>query len=351
MARGATIVVAGAGAVGSACALALARAGHAVTVVDPGDTPNASDVAAGMLAPAFEALFDAPDRHELYRAARDLWPSLAESGGVEIVRDGAMALGSRADAERWVEGLAQRGAHAELLTPPEAKARAPTIATGQWAAFTADDWRLDAPASLAALRSAAEALGARFTRGRVVGVAPGGARLVTGDVLSADRLVAATGADLAAQALAPEIAALSPIKGQILRAPGFFAAQPTVRMAGAYLCVGAGQAILGATMEAGRNDRDVDPAQTAELVRRGADLSAGLGAVAWRAAAGVRAATADGLPLCGPSRAEGVILAVGARRNGWLLAPMIAEVVLRTIEGRSAGEAGRLFDPSRFSRG
>jgi glycine oxidase len=276
---------------------------------------------------------------------------LAESGGVEIVRDGAMALASRGEVERWIAALAKRGAHAELLAPAAAKTRAPTIRDGHWAAFTADDWRLDAQAALAALRKAAEALGARFVDDRVVGSSPTGARLASCETLPADRLVLATGAELAAQALAPEIAALTPIKGQILRTRGVFAAQPTVRTAGAYLCLGEGQAILGATMESGRDDRAVDPAATAELIRRGAPLAAGLGEVAWRGAAGVRAATPDGLPLCGPSQAAGVVLAVGARRNGWLLAPMIAEVALATVEGRSAGEAGRLFDPRRFSPG
>ncbi len=49
--------------------------------------------------------------------------------------------------------------------------------------------------------------------------------------------------------------------------------------------------------------------------------------------------------------ADGVILAVGARRNGWLLAPTIAEAVLGAVEGRSKSPAAELFDPRRFSRG
>ena len=53
------IVVAGAGAVGGTLAYVLARAGHSVTVIDPAASgANASGVAAGMLAPAFEALLD-----------------------------------------------------------------------------------------------------------------------------------------------------------------------------------------------------------------------------------------------------------------------------------------------------
>ena len=46
-----------------------------------------------------------------------------------------------------------------------------------------------------------------------------------------------------------------------------------------------------------------------------------------------------------------MILAVGARRNGWLLAPMIAQVVLDAIEGRPKSPIAELFDPIRFSRG
>ena len=61
---GPRVAVAGAGALGSLCALLLARAGARVTWLDPcldqdgRTTPNASAVAAGMLAPACEALFD-----------------------------------------------------------------------------------------------------------------------------------------------------------------------------------------------------------------------------------------------------------------------------------------------------
>ena len=51
----ASIVIAGAGAIGRTAAYALARAGHSVTVVDPDPAGGrASRIAAGMLASAFE---------------------------------------------------------------------------------------------------------------------------------------------------------------------------------------------------------------------------------------------------------------------------------------------------------
>ncbi|HXQ45452.1 MAG TPA: FAD-dependent oxidoreductase, partial [Caulobacteraceae bacterium] len=51
----ARVVVAGAGALGASIALVLARAGARVALADPAPQgANASGVAAGMLAPAFE---------------------------------------------------------------------------------------------------------------------------------------------------------------------------------------------------------------------------------------------------------------------------------------------------------
>jgi glycine oxidase len=85
-----------------------------------------------------------------------------------------------------------------------------------------------------------------------------------------------------------------------------------------------------------------------ELLERGGALSGGLGRLTWTAAAGVRAATPDGLPMVGEARRPDVVLAVGARRNGWLLAPMIAEVVLDALAGRPRGAAAQQFDPARF---
>ena len=59
--RGLRVLVAGAGAFGTAIALELARGGAEVVLADPaGVGDNASGAAAGMLAPAFEALLD-PD--------------------------------------------------------------------------------------------------------------------------------------------------------------------------------------------------------------------------------------------------------------------------------------------------
>ena len=132
---GADIVVAGAGAIGRTIACVLAGAGHRVTVVDPLKA-NASSVAAGMLAPAFECLFDPASRgrYALLAEARDLWPALAAEIGLPLARDGALAIGTRTEAESWAAQLAATGTQAMLLAPSEAARCAPDLPGGAWAA-------------------------------------------------------------------------------------------------------------------------------------------------------------------------------------------------------------------------
>src|SRR6185369_146047 len=110
MGRGATVIVAGAGALGLSTALALADAGCAVTVCDPApEGANASGVAAGMLAPVFETVLDAEGSSDLplLLAARNLWPGLAGRSGVELDRSGAVAVGSDGWLAQIRAGLAR----------------------------------------------------------------------------------------------------------------------------------------------------------------------------------------------------------------------------------------------------
>ena len=351
MALRADVVVAGSGAIGSTIALYLARAGLDVLVADPDPQgANASGVAAGMLAPAFEALFDDKSRHHfsLLRQARDLWPPLAEAVGLPLHRQGALAVGSRAQVVRWGAALAGFGGEAQVLTPAETAAATPWLERG-WSVMSPDDWRLEPLAALQALRGEAERLGARWTPDRVRWASGGRVALEPTGSVVAGKLVVASGASADLAALAPELGRLSPIKGHILRAR--FASPiggPVLRGAGVYLCPTPHELILGASMEVGRGDLDIDHRVVADLIGRAGRLSPGLRALDWRASAGVRGETPDGLPMAGWASAPGVLLAVGARRNGWLLAPLIARTVFAQIEGGAPSEAAKQFDPARL---
>ena len=322
----ARVAVAGAGAIGSAVALTLARAQFDVTLFDPhraGD--NASGVAAGMLAPVAEAVFDPVSAPHLavLRRARDLWPAFAEGLDLPILRDGLRVEGG-AD---WLAGIAARfealGAAFQRL---------------DGALVDAEDWRVEARPALDALRAAFQVLGGR--------VQP--RAFATEDLPAFTAVVLATGA-ADAGGLAPELTALTPIKGQILRADRGPATGPVIRGEGVYICPGERPAI-GATMEAGRDDLTIDPSVTDALRAAAIRLRPELAQAVLTTEVGVRASTPDGLPLVGWSATPGVMLAVGARRNGWLLAPLVADLVASYLKGDNPGPDAALFNARRFSR-
>lgn len=345
----ARVIVAGGGALGSSIALSLAQAGARVVLADPVDAmTSASGVAAGMLAPALESVLD-PEAglpFDLLRAARDLWPAFAARlGGVDIglKRAGALWLdlpGAPPRAPAIVADLARIGA--VTAEPPAATFL--TIARDR-RVFTPEDWRLDPGATLRALSQAFRAAGGEIVRARLEGFEDGCAWLSDGSRRTVDRLVVATGAQGAE--LAPELGALIPIKGHILKYPALCppAGAATIRCADGYATGGADGLCVGATMERGRADLAIDPAIVARLHALAERLYPQAGALTPVALAGVRAASRDGPPVVSPSARAGVLVAAGARRNGWLLAPLVAQIVTAYLMQRDPGPYGALFRP------
>ncbi|MGI9169537.1 MAG: FAD-dependent oxidoreductase, partial [Caulobacteraceae bacterium] len=90
------------------------------------------------------------------------------------------------------------------------------------------------------------------------------------------------------------------------------------------------------------------PAQVAGLRASAAAAAPIFAGSPLEARAGVRAATPDGLPLVGASRTPGVWLGAGARRNGWLLAPLMARALVEALVGDRETPDIRAFDPARF---
>jgi glycine oxidase len=335
----AKVTVAGAGALGLSAALALAEAGCEVTLHDPAPERSASAVAAGMIAPVFEAVLDpeAAPAFDLLLAARDLWPGFAARAGVELDRSGALAVGDPAWLAMIEAGLVRLGVHGIELPHRTAADLAPGLSEAfSEALLVREDWRVQPAAALAALRRAAEAAGIRLNPAPVAAF---------GD---ADWLVVATGADASLAAVAPELGLLTPIKGQILRYAGCDAGRVSVRGQGAYGVPAEGGLAIGATMECGVADPAPDPAQLGPLQAAGARLFPTLQGRRPEILAGVRAATPDGLPLAGRSATPRVILATGARRNGWLLAPLVGQAVAACVTGGEAGPHAARLAPARF---
>ena len=326
--KGLSVVVAGAGAIGSVCALILARRGAKVTLADPaaiGD--NASGVAAGMLSPLCEALLDpkAESHLPLLRAAQRSWDRLLPDLAADLDRSGAVI--EAGDPEALLARARAMEGELKLIDAAELRRRCPGLApTGPWL-FTPEDWRLEPRPMLAALHRALREAGGTLVRADAA------------DLSGADVILHATGPGTG----------LIPIKGQILRFPGAGPRSgPAVRGEGIYLAPAPGGVVAGATMEEGRDDRTIDPEAVRTLRARAIRLFPALEQAEVQAQAGVRAATPDGLPLVGPMDAAGVLVARGARRNGWLMAPLIAEVVLERLTGPARSAAALAFDPARF---
>jgi glycine oxidase len=340
MSKGPTITVAGAGALGLTTALALADAGAQVSVFDPRPAgENASGVAAGMLAPVFEAVLDANARphFDILSAARDLWPALEARAGLAVDRSGAVAVGDLDFLSGVNLALLGLGLHPTELERRALEGLAPGLdgSLGR-GLLVREDWRIEAESALAALRRAAEAAGVQFHRAEATGFE------------GAEWLVIATGASRDLAVVAPELDGLVPIKGHILRTDQEAYEGVVVRGPGAYVTGAPGGTTVGATMQTGADDLTVEPGEVERLRAAGGRLFPRLRQASFSAQTGVRAATPDGLPLVGRGRHHGVLLAVGARRNGWLLAPLIARLIVACVTEGEAGPYAERLSPGRF---
>jgi glycine oxidase len=350
--RGLTLAVIGGGAIGLTLAVQAAHTGACTTlyghdaVVD-----SASGVAAGMLAPAFEAALDpiSAGHFDLMRAARDAWPEMIAAVGLPAAaldRSGAFRAG-KGNEEAVLTDLQARmramGAEVERLDAVALRRLRPELSHElAGAVFTPEDWRIDPVALLPAMEKAFDQGGGRRVAAAVT-LDASGRFVANGDVVTADAVVVAAGSGAPAwRDLIPELAVLHPIKGQILTFDAEPRDGPVVRGPQGYVAPQPGGAIVGATMEIGRTDLATDPAAIKRLRSGAGDLFPHLAGAAFRARAGVRVATADGLPLVGASKLTGVYLAVGARRNGWLLAPLIARIILDDLAGRASPHARQL---------
>jgi glycine oxidase len=358
------VAVAGGGAIGLACAWRAAQRGLRTVVLDSGD-PAAWQVAAGMLAPVTESQFGEAELLELnLRSAgafTDFCAELAEASGADpgLLATGTLAVArDRDDAEALERLLAfrrERGLDVERLRPSQARRAEPALApTVRLALDVPGDHSVDPRRLVAALAAALERAGGTLRRARVAALTGDGLELAGGETVSAEQVVLATGA---AEIAVPEDARVPvrPVKGQILRlrdprGPGLV--ERTIRGLDAYLVPRAdGGYVLGATME----ERGHDLAPTAggvyELLRDMSELVPGvLELEIEELNVGLRPATPDNLPAIGPGALDGLVWATGHFRNGIVLAPVTADLVVTALTGGRLPDWAVPADPRRFAR-
>jgi len=347
--KGVRIAVVGGGVFGLMTAIAAARRGAEVRLHEPAPTGhNASAIAAGMLSPAFEALESGsdPGLFAILNQGLDAWRALgAPWVDGDALGSGAIyaGFGDAQDISDVADALETLGIEHRILSGEAARALQPSLSRRVSSALIVPmEGRVDPAQCLPAMARELHQLGGRILPEAVpVGV---GFELWR---KQADAVVIAAGYASAAWAgQAPALVGLQPIKGHILHFSGGPKAGPVVRNGEDYVAPQRGGAVFGATMQTDCADVGIEPEQVQALHARAVELIPGLAEIPFSARAGVRAATRDGSPLAG-ALGGGLFAATGARRNGWLLAPLVAETAVAAIAGEAAPHAAA-FDPLRF---
>jgi glycine oxidase len=150
--------------------------------------------------------------------------------------------------------------------------------------------------------------------------------------------------------------AVRPVKGQILRlrtrtrTPLSSRAVRAVTRGHAVYVVprSDGRVVVGATVEELGTDTTVTAEACYELLRDAIAVLPILGELELvEAIAGLRPGSPDNAPLLGPSGIDGLIFATGHYRNGILLAPVTAEVLVGMVETGEVPQWARPFSPDR----
>jgi glycine/D-amino acid oxidase-like deaminating enzyme len=348
-----SVLIVGGGITGLTLAVVLQASGHRVTLVArdaPEDT--ASGVAAGMVAPALEAMNDSDPAfsYQRLKIAQQAWLDLF---GLWSDRLRQLITDARAESTRFVwngslEDMDARlsGIGASLAAIPADELRKAGFDPVAWQAVAVEgDWLMEASVVLKALQAQFVEQGGQLVSAQVSAVCANGATLEDQTRLRADAVVIAAGYDAKAFSVSvPVLTALTPIKGHLLDIAGQ-GGSGVLRAASGYLADYGNTAKFGATMQAGQADLAVEPNVVAELRRRAAGMDRVIEGAVPRT--GVRASTLDEWPLIGRDPVSGVLVATGMRRNGYIFAPMAAQIILALIEGRERPDGG-IYRPDRF---
>jgi glycine oxidase len=377
----ADLLVIGGGVIGLTIAWRARERGMSVTVLERETAGSGtSRVAAGMLAPVAEAEFGESGRRvlELGLRSAEQWPRFAEElqlaadTDVGFLRTGTLMLARDEDEARELERqIAFRdslGLTTKRLRASEARGREPALAPAVRLALEApDDHSVDPRRVLDALGIACRACGvvvreharvARIERD-MSGERVAGAVLHDGELVAARQVVIAAGAwsgeldGIPADARVP----VRPVRGQLLRLrdpSGAGLLRTVVRFAGGYIVPRAdGHYVLGATVEERGFDVEPDVGGIYELLRDAHELVPGVSELKIEElCVGLRPGTPDNAPAIGWGMPEGLLWATGHHRNGILLAPLTAQLVVQLLAGeRPPADLLRACAPERFAGG
>jgi D-hydroxyproline dehydrogenase subunit beta len=365
------VLIVGAGVVGAACALALAREGVRVLVIDADFVGGGSTAAAmGHLV----VMDDSEAELQLTAYSRQLWAELSEElpPECEDERRGTLWVASAPEEMDAVhekrERYVRHGIAAEVLDERALAEMEPHLRRGLAGALhVPDDCVLYPPAAARYFAERARELGAEVREqcmaesvdSRTVRISE---RAGAEYLVSAGAVVNAAGID--APRLTPGLQII-PRKGQLLitdRYPGLCSCQivelgylhSAHTLGGASVAFNVqpratGQLLIGSSRELVGRDPEVNRELMGSMLRRAIEFMPVLAHCnATRSWTGFRPATPDALPLIGPwEGAEGVWIAAGHEGLGITMAPGTGALIADGIMGRAPAIDPEPFVPAR----
>jgi glycine oxidase len=350
------VAIAGGGLIGGTIALALARAGAKVAILDAGPVGReASWAGAGILSPAHES----PEMHSmiaLTSASLELYPAFVK----QIEKQTGHTVGFRPYGllELLASDLTdEQQQNARILTGREARELEPGLSPEVKAAILRPkDASIDNRELTAAVLHAARMSGVEiYENTAAVSVLRDGRRALgfatrTGKI-EAKWSVIAAGCFSATIEGAGRYAPVIPAKGQMVALRCAAAPIRRVLMSEHVYLVprNDGRILVGATIEHVGFDRAIHAAAIQKLLDAVVSLVPALKEheviETW---SGLRPDSPDHLPILGPTDVDGLLIATGHFRNGILLAPITAKIIGEYIQTRRIDSEYQRFSPLRF---
>jgi glycine oxidase len=352
-----SVIVVGGGAIGLFCAVRLRKSGARVQLLDSGDetptyyTPIASAAAAGMLAP----LADAPSAHEkVALESFEYWKFLRENAewadGVRF--DGAVIVReTQAQAEAFARNAARLGQKTTPLSGSGFRKHTGFRAKVDHALFVESEGTADPLRVLTGLAMQAHALGVlRYYNTDVASLTANSVTTHEDKVFEADAIVLAPGA-WATDKLKAVVPALKHIrggKGHVTKIELERKLGPNLRAGDFYIADRREDTVLGATLEYDRYDWGVNRDLVGQLEAAAGRLLPGEVKLTGKVWTGIRPMSPDGWPMIGPTP-EGIYIAAGHSRDGWLMAPITAEIITAYVFGQEIPPEWAALSPERFN--
>jgi glycine oxidase len=348
------VLVIGGGIIGLSTALALARRGASVSVLEqnsPG--AGASNAAAGVLGTQMDALQDSPF-FRLTRESLARYPAFAEElreeTGIDVgyrrtgITRPALADDELAAVVRGAAWQRDAGLGVEVLDREALRAVEPAVSHHAVGGVRfPDEARIDPPMLLLAVKIAAGRAGVTIRTGTVVrrvAVREGsawGVMLENGAIMEGDAVVLAAGSWSSLVGGVPLPAdGVQPVRGQMveLLLPAPILGGPVLGRDMYLSPRDDGRVLVGST----REHVGFTPGVTAGAVRYLLDAAIALvpalaDAGLSRTWSGFRPSTRDDLPLLGKTSIDKLYAATGHFSNGIVLAPITAEILAAEISG------------------